>query len=138
MVGIGGRHQRPFPPTPSTVQPTPAPSFGDTVWIRATPLTESLGLARRVGSVYGDTTPSVSGVRVIGDAGGDRALNVHFDDHPGEFWFAPDLVEFVHHTPGTEIRLDGSPVRWVRQENGEWREIADEAPRAERPWWKLW
>jgi hypothetical protein len=53
-------------------------SFGDNVRINSTPETEALGVAGRIGQVYGYPTPSVTGVAVIGDAGGDYAINVYF------------------------------------------------------------
>jgi hypothetical protein len=84
-----------------------AVSFGDNVRVRSTPLTERLGFANLVGSVFGETTASVTGVEVIGDSEGNRAINVFFEDRKKGFWFAPELLEFVDHAPGAEIRLDG-------------------------------
>ena len=41
-------------------------TLGDEVRIRSTDVTESLGVAGHTGIVYGYTTPSVTGVDVIG------------------------------------------------------------------------
>jgi hypothetical protein len=54
-------------------------SFGDNVRVRATSLTQELGLAGMSGQVYGETTPSVTNVEVIGELREDYAINVFFD-----------------------------------------------------------
>lgn len=41
-------------------------SFGDNVRVRSTDLSESVGLAGLAGQVYGETTPSKTGVELIG------------------------------------------------------------------------
>ena len=51
-------------------------SFGDHVRVRSTPLTEERGLAGLDGNVHGETTPSVTGVEVIGELKSDYAINV--------------------------------------------------------------
>src|SRR5687767_413951 len=105
-----------------TVFPSGSPSFGDNVRIRPSVETESRGVAGLVGQVYGQTTPSVTGVEVIGEITSDYAINVYFEDRHESFWFALSLVEFVDHAPGTEVTLDGVPKKWVRTETGEWSE----------------
>jgi hypothetical protein len=121
------------------VESTPSVSFGDNVRVRRTAETESLGLAGRHGQVYGETTPSVTGVTVIGGGNEDYAINVNFDDLPGEYWFGADQLELVDHAPGTEIRLAGIDKRWIRGENGEWVETPpDSSTGTRKPWWKLW
>jgi hypothetical protein len=66
----------------------------DIVEIVSSRETIAAGYAGKTGTCYGFTTPSVTGVQVIGDEGDDRALNVGFDD--GTFaWFHPSLVGFV-------------------------------------------
>jgi hypothetical protein len=98
-------------------------SFGDTVRILPTKLTEELGLAGLVGSVFGQTIPSSSGVvDVIGEPGEDYAVNVFFGDRKEGFWFAENLLEFVDHGAGAEIRLDGIDRKWTRTASGEWIE----------------
>ena|SRR5688572_23009022 len=96
------------------------PSFGDNVRIRSTPLTESLGLAGLSGSVYGETTPSVTGVDVIGEVTNDFAINVMLDARQEQLWFAPQLVEYVDHGPESEARIGDRHL--VRDASGEWHE----------------
>jgi hypothetical protein len=79
-----------------------------------------------VGNVFGQTTPSISGVEVIGEPTSDYAINVFFEDRHESFWFAPALVQFIDHAPGTEITLDGIPKKWVRTGTGEWKEESTE------------
>ena len=114
-----------FPPGP--------PSFGDNVRIRSSAETESKGLGGLTGQVYGQTTPSVTSVEVIGELTSDYAINVFFKERNESFWFAPALVEFIDHAPGTEITLDGVAKTWVRTATGEWRE--ETKP---KPWWRFW
>jgi hypothetical protein len=95
-------------------------SFGDNVRVASTPLTTSLNLAGLSGAVYGETTPSVTGVEVIGEATGDYVINVQLDSRDESLWFAPDLLEFIDHAPGTEIEIGNK--RLVRSESGEWVE----------------
>jgi hypothetical protein len=63
------------------------------VRVRATSETEELGLAGLVGEVMGETTPSSSGVDVIGGSGADYAINAWFDEKNEQYWFHPDLLE---------------------------------------------
>jgi hypothetical protein len=97
-----------------------AVSFGDNVRVTSTPLTVSLGLAGLTGAVYGETTPSVTGVEVIGGVDADYAINVQLDGRDESLWFAPELLEFVDHAPGTEIVIGNK--RMVRSASGEWVE----------------
>jgi hypothetical protein len=94
--------------------------FGDNVRIAVTPATEEAGVAGRVGQVYGETTPSVTAVQVIGDAHGDYAINVFFKDRNESLWFSSELLEFVDHGPGTIVK--SGDKTFVRTEQGEWRE----------------
>jgi hypothetical protein len=74
----------------------PEVEFGDDVRIASAPETQALGYAGRSGSCVSITTPSLTGVEVIGDLRNDRALNVHFDEpYIEDAWFSPELVEFV-------------------------------------------
>jgi hypothetical protein len=98
----------------------PTVSFGDRVRIAADPASESAGFAGRPGVVYGWTTPSVSGVEVIGDVDGDFAYNIGFEEEGVDAWFAPALVELVDHFPGLEITIGDKQL--VRDESGEWHE----------------
>ena len=107
--------------------------------VRSTPLTQQLGVAGLVGNVFGQTTPSVTGVDGIGESEGDFAINVFFETRTAGFWFTPELLEFVDHAPGAEIRLDGVSKKWIRSETGEWKELdtAAERPPA-KSWWRFW
>ena len=106
--------------------------FGDNVRVIATPVTEELGIAGVTGNVHGETTPSVSGVEVIGNLTDDFALNVQPEQGEG-LWIVPSLLEFIDHAPGTEIIV--GDIRAVRQENGSWKESRITR---KRPWWKFW
>ena len=90
--------------------------MGDNVRIRATEDTERSGHARRVGTCYGFTTPSVTLVAVIGGSQRDLAYNVGFEG--SDAWFAPELVEVVDRAEGSEIRIGHR--RFVRSADGEW------------------
>ncbi len=114
-------------------------SFGDNVRVLATPLTEGLELAGLVGQVHGETTPSVTGVEVIGGVSEDYAINVFFDDRKESYWFVAELLELIDHAPGTEITLDGVPKKWVRTASGDWAESdTDNSEHKSNPWWKFW
>lgn len=111
-------------------------SFGDNVRIRATKETEAAGVAGLKGQVFGETTPSVTGVEVIGTPTVDFAVNVHLEERGEAFWFALELVEFIDYAPGTEIRLEGVDRRWIRTEDGGWKEKP--LGQKKRPWWRFW
>ena len=114
-------------------------SFGDTVRVRTTSVTKDAELAGLVGTVYGETTPSVTGVDVIGELEADYAINVYFEEKGAGVWFEPRLLEFVDHGAGAEIQLEGVTKKWVRSEDGEWVEHSTGAQSGKnRPWWKFW
>lgn len=96
--------------------------FADRVRIKSSEETRRLGLAGLEGVVYGWTTPSVTGVEMVGNRDGDHAVNVHFDELGEGFWFAEDLIETIDHGAGTVVTLDGVDKEWVRLPNGEWQE----------------
>ena len=91
----------------------------DTVDIVNEPATVIGGFAGRRGTCYGFTTPSVTGVDVIGDSTDDVALNVGFDDGTSA-WFHPSLVAFVDVNAGQGLIVGNK--RFVRAESGEWIE----------------
>lgn len=97
-------------------------SFGDLVRIASTPMTQQAGIAGLVGSVCGETNPSVSGVTVIGGAQDDFALNVFCEASKESYWLTLDLVEFLDPQPGATPRLEGVAKGWVRQKTGKWRD----------------
>jgi hypothetical protein len=107
----------------------PFGNWFDKVRVRATPLTEAIGLAGRTGQVYGETVPSTSGVgrdEIIGELIEDYAVNVHFDEPKKDVWFTRDLLEFVDHAPGTQITIGGTTR--IRTATGEWIETNEERP----------
>lgn len=98
-------------------------SSGDEVRIYSTELTERLGFAGLVGTVFGQTIPSTSGVvDIIGLSIEDYAVNVYFEDRDEGFWFREDLLELFDHNAGTQITFDGVDKVWTRTESGEWKE----------------
>ena len=113
------------------------PSFGDNVRVLSAPETVSLGIAGLTGQVYGSTTPSVTGVSVIGGDGEDFAINVSIVDRGSDFWLAAHLVELVDHAPGTTIRIDGARSQSVRNADGSWR-VEPKPQEQAKPWWKFW
>lgn len=110
--------------------------FGDNVRIIDCPETRAKGIAGLVGCVYGETTPSVTGVDVIGNAADDFALHVNFEEIEDEIWIAPELVVFLDHGAGQTITLDGVDKEWVRADSGEW--IEHDLSQNKTPWWKIW
>lgn len=96
--------------------------MGDHVRIVEAPETIANGYASREGTCYGFTTPSVTGVQVIGQGPEDYALNVGFDDGTTA-WFGRSLVEFLDVSPGMVIQIGSR--RLVRATNGDWVESGD-------------
>lgn len=86
-------------------------------------MTEKSGHAGMAGTCYGFTTPSVTGVEVIGETADDLALAVSFEGSDA-VWFAPDLVELIDHGAGTVAKV-GSKT-FTRTETGEWVEASPE------------
>ncbi|MGJ4786942.1 hypothetical protein [Leptospira koniambonensis] len=109
-------------------------NFGDNVKIKSNDITQKLDLAGKTGQIYGETTPSVTGVEIIGAGENDYALSVYFEDSNEQLWFSADLLEFIDHAPGTTMSLGigKNKKKWVRNAQGEWIEIRN------KPWWKLW
>ena len=99
---------------------TQSAGFGDRVRIRESPETLAAGVAGLEGEIYGFTTPSTTGVQVIGGAPDDYALNVSFEPTDATFWLRPDLVEFLHHNAGAEVVIGN--MRLMRQTDGSWIE----------------
>ena len=76
-------------------------SFGDTVRVCSVPATLVRGLGGLVGQVYGQTTPSLTKVKVIGEVTQDYALHVHFASRGETVWFSEQLLELVDPPPAT-------------------------------------
>jgi hypothetical protein len=108
-------------------------SFGDNVRVRDTAATKTAGIAGRAGNVHGFTTPSITGVEILGELTEDYAIHVYFDDLKRGYWIDPDLVEFIDHGPGTAIRLEGVPKQWTKSADGGWHE--SRRLLAPREWW---
>lgn len=88
--------------------------------IQDTELTRQLGYACKIGQVYGVTNPTVTHVEVIGDSSPDHAFNVCIDEVSNDLWFAPELIEFVDHAPGTNIKIGDQEL--VRKSDGSWED----------------
>ncbi len=108
-------------------------AFGDTVRILSSPETDAIGVSGKTGQVYGETTPSVTSVDVIGHNTDDFAINVSIEGVEEQYWFASNLLEFVDHAEGTEIIIGNH--RAVRRADGNWDE-SKITP--ERKWWQFW
>jgi hypothetical protein len=96
--------------------------FGDRVRILADASTEARSLAGKLGTVYGQTTPSSTHPDVIGTPLKAYAVSVFIDDVQEQFWFAEQLLEFVDHGAGSVVKLDGVDKEWVRNADGSWDE----------------
>jgi hypothetical protein len=99
---------------------SPRIAFGDKVRVCTTRRTEQEGIAGKTGIVHGFTTPSQTGVEVIGDSADDYAIAVMIEGKSNATWFAANLLEFVDHQPGTTVEVGG--VRRIRDEWGEWHD----------------
>ena len=98
--------------------------FADNVQIRSSPATEEAGVAGLAGEVYGWTTPSVTGVTVIGGAPDDYAINVFIAERDEEYWFNPELVELIDVGAGATMTVGSKS--FVKTEAGEWEELGGE------------
>lgn len=65
------------------------------VRVRSAPETDAIGAAGRTGIIVGESTPSSSGISVVGPAPDDFALAVMFDDDRDALWFRPELLEII-------------------------------------------
>lgn len=93
-------------------------TFGDNVKVLSSPETDAIGVSGKIGQVYGETTPSVTSVVVIGETTEDYAINVSIEEMGNEFWFPPHLLELVDHAEGTEIVIGNHKA--VRRADGSW------------------
>ena len=92
-------------------------SIGDHVRVADTSVTRAAGYAGRSGTVYGFTTPSITGVAVIGDTGEDIVISVEFDGSE-EAWFAPGCLTLIDH--GARSTMSIGDKHFVRTADGEW------------------
>ncbi|BDU16664.1 hypothetical protein [Lysobacter auxotrophicus] len=107
--------------------------FGDTVRIKEGPETAQAKIAGLEGTVYGFTTPSLTGVETVGPLSEDFALNVHVDSLNQGYWLDPGNIELVERPEAMEFSIAGKTIR-VTQKDGEY----NEAVILQRPWWKFW
>lgn len=110
-------------------------SFGNTVKIKPSVETDQLDLTGKVGIVYGQATPSVMNIEVIGNPTDDCAVNVHFEDLNQSFWFGPDLLETIDDGAGIEMTLKGVSKKWTKTADGDWAE--ENLPQS-KSWWQFW
>ena len=108
-------------------------TFGDNVKVLITPESEGIGVAGKLGSVYGETTPSQTNVEVVGKPNTDYAINVFFEDIGKSIWFAEEQLEFVDHGAGIEMSIGN--IKSVRNADGTWKET--KLPQSKK-WWQFW
>jgi hypothetical protein len=105
----------------SDIVNAPEITFGDKVRVVATASTENRGVAGQTGIVYGFTTPSQTGVEVVGDSTDDYAIAVMIEGRSNAMWFAANLLEFLDHQPGTTVEIGSK--RLIRDDAGRWHEV---------------
>ncbi|QLC23005.1 hypothetical protein HFP51_12900 [Parasphingopyxis sp. CP4] len=96
--------------------------FMDRAKIKKSEETDRRGLAGLEGHIYGWTTPSVTGVDVIGAQDEDFAINVFIETLDEDFWFTKDLVEVLGPEVGAVFSLDASENENVRLPDGSWKQ----------------
>ena len=102
------------------------PQFGDRVLILKTEETASAGYAGREGFCHGFTTPSITGVNVIGYRGDDLAFNVSFDEEAlDDIWFAPDCIAVIDRSPGLTAKV--GDTEFVRDADGTSQKVTAQA-----------
>ncbi len=111
-------------------------SLGADVKIKSITETIEKNLAGRIGCIYGETVPSLSGVDVIGKLDADYAVNVYFEELNSSYWLTSDLLEPINSGVGTVVTLYGINKKWTKTEQGDWKEEATTQFR--KPWWKFW
>jgi RNase P/RNase MRP subunit p29 len=91
-----------------------APQFpiGHRVRVIKVPQTESSGIAGRIGNLAGFTTPSRTGIEILGVAEHDIAFNVTFQNPDDSAWLAPEYLEFIGRTSALEIDIYGKRWSW--------------------------
>jgi hypothetical protein len=76
-------------------------TFGNKVKIKSSPETIEKELAGKIGEIFGQTTPSITSVEVIGKPKKNFAVNVQFNDLQESFWFDEDLLEYIDNGEGS-------------------------------------
>lgn len=101
------------------------------VRIKESPETKRLGLAGKIGEVWGWTTPSSSRVSVVGEVAEDYAVSIHFEDISEAFWLSPELLERLDHHPGLEATIGGKRIFYTP--DARWQEVTEPQIRASAP-----
>jgi hypothetical protein len=116
--------------------------FGNRVKIISTPETIEKGVAGKIGVIYGYTTPSITGVQVIGNPKEDFALNVLFEELNITHWFNEDLLQHIDDGQGVVMTLDGIDKKWTKGKKGEWFEedtkLNSTKNKGLKKWWQFW
>lgn len=94
--------------------------FGDNVKIISNAETTQSGFDGKTGQIYGETTPSVTNVHVIGTTPRDFALNVYFAEDNRDAWFSEECLEFIDCAAGTNIAVGNTS--FIRDKEGNWNE----------------
>lgn len=84
-------------------------------------VTTGLGLAGRIGTVYGHTTPSLAYTSdIVGASAKDVAVGLWLEgaDTDDVVWIAAELVEFVDHEGATQLTIGGHRLK--RAPDGTW------------------
>lgn len=77
--------------------------FGDFVQVVENPLTNRLGLAGLTGRVYGEATPSITCISVVGEPEDDYAVNVYFNRLNKTCWMSPQCLRLIVSSDGFGI-----------------------------------
>ena len=77
-------------------------SFGDNVCVCCTSITEGMGLAGLTGEVRGETTPSATGIEIIGEVKDDLAVNVFIEDRDEDYWFTAMVARCAYWTTASD------------------------------------
>jgi hypothetical protein len=118
-------------------------TFGNKVKIKKSPETDEKGLTGRVGEIFGETTPSMMDLEIIGIPKEDYAVNVFFEELKESFWFDVNLLENLDNGEGVVITLDGIDKKWKKNADGKWIEEStknnsDNQMKSRKKWWRLW
>lgn len=110
--------------------------FGNTVKIKRSPETEKSGTAEKVGEIYGETTPSITNVDVIGNPKRDYAVNVFFKETKSSLWFDEDLLELIDSGEGTAMTLGDKT--FIKTKDGDWIQSNTSNSVSTKKWWQFW
>jgi hypothetical protein len=111
-------------------------TFGNTVKIKSSPETEKSDTAEKIGEIYGETTPSVTGVDVIGNLKRDYAVNVYFKDTKTSLWFDEDLLEVIN--SGEDSIMTLGDKSFIKTKSGDWIPHKTNRSVSTKKWWQFW